>query len=47
MNIRIVVCKANGDVIGEKKFRYSELKKIRNITIPVDEYLFILSVEER
>jgi hypothetical protein len=47
MNIRIVVCKANGDVIGEKKFRYSELKKIRSITIPVDEYLFILSVEER
>jgi hypothetical protein len=47
MNIRIVVCKANGEVIEEKKFRYSDLKKIRSIRIPVGEYLFILSLEER
>jgi hypothetical protein len=44
MNVRILVCKANGEIVGEKKFRYSELKKIRSVTIPVGEYLIILEV---
>jgi hypothetical protein len=47
MYIRICVIEPNGEIVGEKKFRYSELKKINNLTIPVGEYLVILQVTEK
>jgi hypothetical protein len=47
MYVRISVIKPNGEIVGEKKFRYSDLKKINYVTIPVGEYLIILQVTEK
>ena len=45
MNISIKILNTKGEIISQKILRYSDIKKMKQITIPFGEYIIVLEID--
>jgi len=45
MNLSIKILNTKGEIVSQKIFRYSDIKKMKQITMPFGEYIIVLEVD--